>query len=92
MMFRRETLARIQTREITSAFRKWRRPSVKSGGTLKTSIGLLSIDSVERVSGSEITDAEAVSAGYDGAVSALKELNERPEGEGVPDLFSAGWS
>jgi hypothetical protein len=73
MMFRRETLARIQTGEITSAFRKWRRPSVKSGGTLKTSIGLLSIDSVERV-------------------SALKELNERPEGEGVPDLFSAGWS
>ena len=81
MMFRRETLARIETGEITSAFRKWRRPSVKSGGTLKTSIGLLSIDSVERVSGSEITDAEAVSAGYDGAESALKELNERPVGE-----------
>lgn len=48
---------------------------------MKTSIGLLSIDSVERVSGSEITDAEAVSAGYDGAESALKELNERPLGE-----------
>jgi hypothetical protein len=68
MMFRRETLARIQTGEITSAFRKWRRPSVKSGGTLKTSIGLLSIDSVERV-------------------SALKELNERPEGEAFRICF-----
>ena len=81
MMFRREVLKRIESGEITSAFRKWRRPSVKSGGTLKTSVGLLSIDSVERVRGNEITDAEAVSAGYDGAESALKELNERHEGE-----------
>ena len=41
MLFKRLTLDRIETGEVTVAFRKWRRPSVKKDGTLKTRVGLL---------------------------------------------------
>jgi len=46
MLFRQNTLQQIAAGRVTRAFRRWRRPSVKSGGTLKTRAGLLGIESV----------------------------------------------
>ena len=49
---------------ITLAFRRWRRPSVRSGGTLLTALGLLHIGDVKRIALSEITADDARRAGY----------------------------
>ena len=43
MLFRRAELVAIAAGEITVAFRRWRRPSVKAGGTQLTAAGLLAI-------------------------------------------------
>ena len=81
MLFKSDTLRRIRSGEITLAFRKWRRPTVKRGGTLKTAAGLLGIDAVEEVSEDEITDADAVQAGHESAKEVRETLSERSEGK-----------
>lgn len=48
---------------ITVAFRRVRRPTVSAGGTLRTAVGVLAIDSVDPVAPADITDAEACRAG-----------------------------
>jgi 3-deoxy-7-phosphoheptulonate synthase len=63
MLFKRETLARIRSGEVTLAFRRWRRPNVKAGGTLRTPLGVLAIDSVERIEEDALTEADARRAG-----------------------------
>ena len=81
MLFPRQTLERIAAGEVTIAFRRWRRPTVKAGGRLRTAIGELAILSVEQISESAITPADAARAGY-GSVDELRtELASRPEGE-----------
>ena len=79
MLLKQETLCGIMEGRITLAFRRWRRPTVKSGGTLHTSAGLLSIDAVEPVDLGDITEREAQAAGFSnlGALcSALRKHNE----------------
>ena len=63
MLFRRDDLAAIAAGEITLAFRRWRRPTVKAGGTLRTPAGLLAIDAVDVVAPDAITRREARRAG-----------------------------
>lgn len=48
---------------VTLAFRRWRRPTVKAGGTLRSPGGVLAIDAVEVVPVAAITDADARAAG-----------------------------
>jgi hypothetical protein len=63
MLFRQDVLPRIAEGEVTLAFRRWRRPTVKAGGTLRTRVGVLAIDSVEPVDEDRVTDADARRAG-----------------------------
>lgn len=63
MLFRQDVLRRIAEGDVTLAFRRWRRPSVKAGGTLRTRVGVLAIDSVELVDEEQVTDADARRAG-----------------------------
>jgi acyl dehydratase len=63
MLFRQDVLRRIGEGHVTLAFRRWRRPSVKAGGTLRTRVGVLAIDSVELVDEEHVTDADARRAG-----------------------------
>ncbi len=81
MIIRRRFLDGIQNGTVTLAFRRWRRPSVKSGGTLLTAAGLLHIGNVGIVAIEEISNADAKRAGYDDRESLADELNERTEGE-----------
>jgi len=71
--------ARIAAGEITVAFRWWRRPTVKSGGTLITQAGQLAIDEVTVIEPAEITDVDARAAGFESADEALDDLGERPD-------------
>ena len=81
MLFRQADLARIETGEITVAFRRWRRPTVVSGGTLKTAIGELAIESVERIAENAISDADVRRSGHHGPQALKAELARRAGGE-----------
>lgn len=77
MLLRVEQLKQIKAGVIFLVFRRWRKPKVKTGGTLKTAVGLLAIDSVQRCAMAEIKDTEATKAGYPKLQSLLDELKQR---------------
>jgi hypothetical protein len=77
VLFKQETLSAIAAGEVTLAFRRWRRPSVKAGGTLRTTVGVLAIDVVEVVAAESITEAEARRAGPASRAALLKDLSRR---------------
>ena len=78
MLFRQDVLRRVAEGDVTLAFRRWRRPTVKAGGTLRTRVGVLAIDSVEPVDEDQVTDADARRAGAAGREALLAGL--RAEG------------
>ncbi len=80
MLIRRVDLDRIMSGEVTLAFRRWRRPTVKAGGTLRTVVGLLRIDGVEEVREASITNADVQAAGFASRDAVLKALATRVEG------------
>ena len=63
---------------ITVAFRRWKRPTVKAGGTLQSPGGLLGIDEVAIIDTPDVSDHDARAAGYGSRKEALADL--RPEG------------
>jgi hypothetical protein len=71
MRFRQDVLRRIGEGEVTLAFRRWRRPTVKAGGRLRTAVGVLAIESVEVVADDEVTDADARRAGAESREAVL---------------------
>jgi hypothetical protein len=81
MIFRQRFLDGIRDGTITLAFRRWRRPSVRTGGTLLTAVGQLSITSVEEVVMTRISEADARRAGYASKGELVAELQSRDEGE-----------
>ncbi len=81
MLLRQDTLAGIAAGDIDLVFRRWRRPTVKAGGRLRSAIGELSIDAVDRVAPSKITAAEAKRAGHASRAELLAMLESRPEGD-----------
>jgi hypothetical protein len=77
MLFRREFLDGIAAGDITCAFRRWRRPTVKENGSLSTPVGVLQIDALIPIDEAAITDASARRAGFDGRDSLMASLGER---------------
>ena len=79
MLFRQDDLRRIGEGEITLAFRRWKRPTVKAGGTLRTRAGVLAIESVEVIDAADVTDEDARRAGADSREAVLRDgARERP--------------
>ncbi|MGD9738079.1 MAG: hypothetical protein AB7O56_05765 [Bauldia sp.] len=74
MLFRTETLEGIAAGRVTMAFRRWRRPTVKPGGALRTAIGVLAIDEVAVVEPADVTDADARRAGFPDRGALLADL------------------
>lgn len=74
MLFRNAVLDGIRAGKVTLAFRRWARPTVKPGGSLKTSIGILFIESVDPITASDIGDEEARRAGALGRRELVAEL------------------
>lgn len=77
MLVRRTILERIRQGDVTLAFRRWRRPTVKSGGTLKTAIGVLDITRVEKTTERAITNVQARRAGYENKAALMTDLFSR---------------
>lgn len=64
MLIKLEVLEAIKRGEITLQFRRWTRPSVKPGGTLKTKVGLLQIGSMTEMDPEAVGEADARRAGF----------------------------
>lgn len=80
MLLKNEILEKIIAGEVSLVFRRWKRPTVKTGGTLKTRKGVLSIRQVGTTAVSRITKADAKKAGFE-SLSDLKSMLEGREGE-----------
>jgi hypothetical protein len=80
MLFRQKFLDGIRAGTITLAFCRWRRPSVRAGGTLLTAVGQLEIASVDEVATTRISDEDVRRAGYSSREELLRELPAREEG------------
>ena len=77
MLIKRFHLDAIVRGDIKLAFRRWKRATVKAGGTLKTAVGVLAIDSIDQVTMNSITAADARSAGFEDRATLLAELKNR---------------
>ena len=64
MLIRREVLEAIRRGEIDLQFRRWSRPTVKPGGTLKTKLGLMRIGRVDEMRAEDVSLADARRAGF----------------------------
>ncbi len=77
MLIRRTVLEAIRAGRVDRAFRRWRRPTVKPGGALRTTVGVLSIDAVDRIFPRDLTEPEARRAGHGSREELLSELASR---------------
>lgn len=81
MLLKQNTLKLIKSGDVNLVFRKWKRANVKTGGTQMTSMGVLSILSVDIVEPEDISDKDATRAGYSDREELLALLDRRSAGE-----------
>lgn len=81
MLIKRVILDQIEAGDLDIIFRKWRKPTVKQGGQLRTSVGMLNILDVEQLAKSKITAGDATRAGFESKAALLRELDSRDEGD-----------
>ena len=77
MLFRPQVLQGIEAGAVTLAFRRWKRPRVREGTRMRTAVGVLEIDSIEAVRLADLTEADALAAGYGSRADLLRELRSR---------------
>lgn len=63
MLLTKPVAEAIRDGKIDLVFRRWRRPTVKPGGRLRTFVGELSIRAVDVIEPDGVTDADALRAG-----------------------------
>ena len=81
MLIRQATLQEIVHGQVDLVFRRWARPTVRTGGTLLSAGQLLAIDHVDKVTRRSITDDEARRAGFRTRADLYRMLDERPDGD-----------
>lgn len=82
MLFRQQALEGIVSGEISLAFRRWKRPTVKAGGRVRTASGVVLIGSITIVDGSALTEKDAAAAGFP-TLGALQEMLGADDGTPV---------
>jgi hypothetical protein len=80
MLIRQHVLERIAAGDVDTLFRRQRRPTVRAGGTLRTRIGMLAIDTVERIEPDDVTDEDARRAGAADRAEILALLAAKADG------------
>lgn len=81
MLIKLEVLEKIKSGEITLQFRRWRRRTVKAGGTLKTRLGVLQIGQITPIEAGDVTEEDARRAGFAGVPDFLAWLDTMKPGE-----------
>lgn len=64
MLLKRELVEEIRAGKVDLIFRRWNRPTVKAGGTLKTRLGTLAIKAIDDLKPEDVTLEEARRAGF----------------------------
>ena len=80
MLLKLSVLQASKSGDITLQFRRWTRPSVKAGGTLKTRVGLLRIGRIDEMSPDDVTAADARKAGFKDVADFQKWLGTMKQG------------
>jgi hypothetical protein len=80
MIFKLHQLKGIKSGTITLAFRRWDKPNVKKGSTMKTAVGVIRVTDVEPIKENVITKADAAKAGYESVDLLMYDLNKGPSG------------
>jgi hypothetical protein len=81
MLLKRDLLEQIKAGQVDLIFRRWNRPTVKAGGTLKTKVGLLAIKSITDMSPDDVTEAEVQRAGFKDVADFRRWLDTMKQGE-----------
>jgi hypothetical protein len=71
------TLEGIVAGRIRTVFRTWRRPTVKTGGTLRTRGGVLAIESVEQITPRKVTEEDVKLSGFESRKELLRSFEGR---------------
>ncbi len=80
MLFPKERWDGLADGSVTVAFRRWRRPTVKAGGTLRSPVGRLAIDEVTVIDRADVSDRDARAAGAADRDEVLAALDARADG------------
>jgi hypothetical protein len=80
VLIKLEVLEAIREGRIDLQFRRWSRPSVKPGGTLKTRLGLLRIGRIDDMRPEDVTEADARRAGFEDVAHFRRWLLTMKEG------------
>lgn len=71
----------IAAGKISLAFRRWKRPTVKAGGQLRTAIGILAIDALDAVEEGQISEPDARRAGFGSRDELIRQLARHGEAQ-----------
>ncbi len=64
MLIKRDDLEAIKAGKIDIVFRRWRRATVRAGGTLKTKVGVLAIGRMDPITEDQVTEPDVKRAGF----------------------------
>lgn len=81
MLIKNVVLDRIVAGEIDTLFRRQKRPTVKTGGTLRTRVGMLDIVRIDRIELDQISSRDAKRGGFVSVDEVVAELTQKPEGD-----------
>jgi len=79
MLLKHELLDRIVAGDVTEVYRSWKRPTVKTGGTLNTAKGQLSILRVSEVDLASLDSGAAMRSGFESIADLTGSLRLEPE-------------
>lgn len=77
MQFKKNILQGVSAGKVSLTFRRFRRPSVKAGDILETSVGPLAVTRVARTALAKITEGDVRRAGYPTRAALLRELGKQ---------------
>jgi len=80
MLFKNDVLAAIAKGNVTLAFRRWQKPTVRAGGTLRTAAGVLSIDAIDAVDAVGLTNEDAACSGHSSLDALLADIKGQRAG------------
>jgi hypothetical protein len=81
MLLKSDLLAEIKDGKVDTVFRRWKRSTVKPGGTLKTAAGVLSIDAIDPIALEDVTLADVQRAGFASIAAFHAWLDTMKEGD-----------
>ena len=76
MQFEQRYGPAIADGSLTLTFRRWVRSQVVAGRRYRTAAGMVEVEAVDVVSPSDVTEADAVAAGYPSAAALVADLRE----------------